>query len=151
MDLSRFGVIELLPPSRRYRDFIDDATERRGWEVSAAISTLFLEGTQYERGELDTQALRRPTPPLSEHPLVKHYGLPVEHLRLTRAHRGIEGDHRRAAWRVILEHVDGGTRAKVLEAMEEALARWLEYRDGVAAACGIVRGADGAPRLGVAV
>ena len=34
----------------------------------------------------------RATPPLHEHPLVKHYGLPLEHLALTKAHRAVEGE-----------------------------------------------------------
>ena len=33
------------------------------------------------------------------HPLVKHHGLPLEHLALTKAHREVEGEHRAAAWK----------------------------------------------------
>jgi pyrroloquinoline-quinone synthase len=147
MDLARFVHVTLLPEALRYRAFLDAATQDRGWEVAAAVSTLFVEGTQFERGELEAGAPRRPSPPLSEHPLVKHYGLPLEHLALTRAHRQVEGDHRQAAWRVVLDHVGGSARQRVLDAMEEALGHWLSYRDGVARACGIGRGADGTPRL----
>ncbi len=147
MDLARFDRVELLPEARGYRDFLDAATRGRGWEVAAAVSTLFVEGTQFERGELEPGAPRRPSPPLTEHPLVKHYGLPLEHLALTRAHRQVEGDHRQAAWRAVLEHVGGSARQRVVDAMEEALAHWLSYRDSVARACGIEQGADGAPRL----
>lgn len=151
MDLSRFGSVELLPGAARYRAFLDQATLEGGWEIGAAVMTLFVEGTRYERGELDPSAERRPAPPLEEHPLVRHYGLPIERLALTRAHRGIEGEHRAAAWRVVLDHVPGAARAPVVEAMQQALEHWLAYRDDVARACGIERAADGTPRRAQAV
>lgn len=139
MDLARFEHIELLPASRRYREFLDHATQREGWEVAAAVTTLFIEGTAYDRGELDASAPRRPTPPLTDHPLVKHYGLPLECLALTRAHRDVEGSHRAAAWRIVLDDVPQPRRERVVWAMERALELWLDYRDGVAHACGIVQ------------
>lgn len=146
MDLPRFEHVELLPEADRYRRFLDDVTLRLGWEAGAAVTTLFVEGTRYERGELEPGAPRRPEPPLSEHPLVRHYGLPVEQLALSRAHRGIEGEHRAAAWRVVLDHVPAVARERVVATLEQALEHWLAYRDGVARACGVVRGADGTPR-----
>jgi hypothetical protein len=146
MDPQRFERPALLPAARRYRAFLDDATRHRGWEVATALVTLFLEGTPYERGELDASAKKRPTPPLEEHPLVRHYGLPLESLALTRAHRTVEGEHRAAAWRSLLDAVNEPARLPVLEAMEDALALWLGYRDEVATACGLERGEDGAPR-----
>jgi hypothetical protein len=108
--------------------------------AAAAVTTLFLEGTAYERGELDEGAPKRPVPPLEEHPLVLHYGLPLERLALTKAHRAVEGDHRKAAWRVLLEFVPSAEYGAVLAAMDEALRLWLAYRDDVAQACGLVRG-----------
>src|SRR5689334_12888878 len=106
LDLARFESVELLPAAARWRALLDDCTRRRGWEVAAAVTTIFIEGTAHERGELDPSAPRRPTPPLEEHPLVVHYGLPLAGLALTKAHRGVEGEHRQAAWRVVLDHVD---------------------------------------------
>ncbi len=147
MDLGRFDRVELLPGSRRFRDVLDDATTRRGWAVAVAVTTLFLEGTPYERGEIDEAAERRPAPPLAEHPLVKHYGLPIERLALTKAHRAVEGGHRAAAWRVLLDQVPDEDRAPCVGAMNDALEAWLGYRDDVAAAVGVERGPDGAPRL----
>jgi pyrroloquinoline-quinone synthase len=140
MDLSRFSQVTLLPAARSYRAFLDEATLSRGWEVGAAVTTLFVEGTAHERGELDPFLPRRPAPPLAEHPLVKHYGLPLERLKLTKAHRAVEGEHRAAAWRVMLDHVPREARAEVVESMERALLLWLGYRDGVAEACGLSRG-----------
>lgn len=140
MDLSRFTRIELLPAAARYRAFLDAATLEQGWDVAAAVTTLFLEGTRFERGELDPNALRRPAPPLEEHPLVKHYGLPLTALALTKAHRSVEGGHRAAAWRSLLDHVTEDARQRaVVQAMQGALEHWRSYRDDVAVACGIVR------------
>ena len=99
------------------------------------------------RGELDDSAPKRPVPPLEEHPLVRHYGLPLERLALTKAHRAVEGDHRKAAWRVLLDFVPTSEYGAVLAAMDETLRLWLAYRDEVAEACGLARGADGKPVL----
>jgi pyrroloquinoline-quinone synthase len=147
MDLSRFFEVVLLPASEAFRRVLNELTQRSGWAVAAAVTTLFIEGTPYERGELDASAPRRPEPPLSEHPLVRFYGLPLESLSLTKAHRKVEGSHRADAWRIVLDHTPPGERERVIEAMERALEAWLSYRDGVAGACGIERGDRDEPRL----
>lgn len=136
-DLARFDAVTLLPGAQEYRALLDEVTLRRGWSVATAIVTLFLEGTPHERSLFDPAAPARPEPPLSEHPLVKHYGLPVESLALTKAHRGVEGEHRLAAWRVMLDFVPAGEHAAVIGFMEQALHAWLGYRDEVAIACGL--------------
>jgi pyrroloquinoline-quinone synthase len=143
MDVSRFENVTLLEGAARYRAFLDAATQERGWSVACAVTTLFLEGTPHERGELDETAEKRPVAPLTDHPLVKHYGLGLEYLALTKAHRSVEGSHRKAAWDVLLDHVPSTERPAVLEAMKECLTHWLRYRDDVAAACGIARDAAG--------
>ncbi|RYZ03923.1 MAG: hypothetical protein EOO73_26075 [Myxococcales bacterium] len=143
MDLTRFDRVELLPGAAAYRELLDRCTLDGGWEVGAAVTTLFLEGTKFDRGELSKDAPRRPAPPLTEHPLVKHYGLPLEALALTRAHRSVEGGHRASAWRSILDYVTEPARQQaVVSAMQAALEHWLRYRDDVATACGIVRERD---------
>ncbi len=139
MDLSRFERIELLPASREYRTVLDEHTQRNGWAQAAAVATIFIEGTDHERGELDPNAAKRPAPPLESHPLVVHYGLPLEGLALTKAHRRVEGSHREAAWRMILDHVPPAEYAGVIAAMERTLEAWRAYRDGVAAAVGLSR------------
>ncbi len=147
MDLARFGSVELLPAARRYRDLLDRLTQHGTWQAGAAVTTLFVEGTRWERGELDDTAPRRPEPPLEQHPLVVHYGLPMERLSLSRAHRRVEGSHRAVAWRVVLEHVEPEARPLVMDGMQRALDCWLAYRDEVAEACGLEPGPDGEPRL----
>ena len=137
-DMSRFEQVALLPGAAAYRALIDDVTQHRGWAVATTVATIFIEGTAHERGEIDPDAPRRPAPPLEEHPLVKHYGLPVEHLALTKAHRAIEGEHRGDAWNM-LDHIPPNERPAVVTAMGEVLASWIAYRDDVAEACGVER------------
>jgi pyrroloquinoline-quinone synthase len=139
MDLERFDKVTLLPAAAAYRRYLDSAVTQQGWEVAAAVSTLFIEGTAYERGELDASAPKRPEPSIENHPLVVHYGLSAEHLALTKAHRQVEGEHRGAAWRVLLQHVRAEARPAVVTAMDGALSSWLAYRDDVAEACGLER------------
>ena len=78
---------------------------------------------------------------------MKHYGLPLSHLALTKAHRTVEGDHRQAAWRCLLDHVPEQARDACVQAVEQAVDLWRAYRDDVARACGLERDADGQPRL----
>jgi len=138
MDLARFAHVELGPHARAFRAVIDEHTQRHGWAQAAAVTTIFLEGTDKERGELDPNAPKRPAPPLEAHPLVVHYGLPVDALALTKAHRRVEGSHREAAWRCF-DHVAPSEYAGVIAAMERTLAAWLAYRDEVAAAVGLAK------------
>ena len=142
MDLSRFEYVQLLPAAKRYRDFLDEAIRHYGWEVAAAIVTIFIEGTKDDGAVFDPSTAAS-TPPLEEHPLVKHYGLAVEHLALTKAHRRVEGSHRQSAWKAILDHVAPRRRGPVVRAMEAALGHWLLYRDAVAEVCGLQRNGTG--------
>ena len=103
------------------------------------MTTIFLEGTDHERGEIDPRAAKRPAPPLEDHPLVKHYGLPLDALALTKAHRKVEGSHRAAAWRIVLDFIPAAERQAVIAAMGATLSAWLAYRDEVATACGLAR------------
>jgi len=143
MDLSRFERVQLLPAAKSYRDFLDETSGKRGWDVAAAIITIFVEGTKDERVVIDPLAPKRAPVPLEEHPLVKHYGMSVEHLTLSKAHQRVEGSHRAAAWTAILHHVTPTRRGTVVRAMKEALGYWLRYRDAVAVACRIERVDEG--------
>lgn len=139
MDLKRFECVTLLPAAKAYRAILDDATQQHGWAVAATVATLFIEGTAHERGELDPNSPKRPTPPLEQHPLVLHYGLPIEDLALTKAHRQVEGSHRAAAWRIIGECVPEKDHQRSVDQMERTLEGWQLYRDEVAVACGLKR------------
>src|SRR3954470_19657736 len=64
MEMARFDKIELMPAARAYRTTLDEYTQRHGWATPAAVATIFIEGTEHERGELDPNAQRRPVAPL---------------------------------------------------------------------------------------
>ena len=138
MDLGRFEHIQLLPAAKRYRDFLDDSTQRFGWDIGAAVVTIFVEGSSDERAALNDNSSTK-APPLEQHPLVKHYGLSVDQLALTKAHRQVEGGHRAAAWKAILDHVVPMRRGAVVRALKDALDLWLDYRDAVAGVCGLTK------------
>ena len=99
MDLSRFAHVKLLPAAKAYRAFLDDAIQERGWEIAAAIVTIFIEGTKDDRVAIEPGTRKKNPPVLRKHPLVKHYGLALKHLALTKAHQQVEGNHRAAAWK----------------------------------------------------
>lgn len=138
-DVARFHQVTLLPGAKHYRDTIDVLTIARGWSIAAAVVTIFIEGTSHDRSLFDPAAPPRPEPALAEHPLAKHYGLPLESLALTKAHRGVEGEHRLSAWKVMLDFVPELERPAVVDAMQQTLRAWLRYRDDVAEACGLSR------------
>lgn len=138
-DVARFADVTLLPGAKHYRDTLDALTIARGWAIAAAVVTVFIEGTSQERVLFDPTVPPRPAPALAEHPLAKHYGLPLASLALTKAHRGVEGEHRLAAWRVMLDFVPEVERPAVVDAMQQTQRAWLRYRDDVAQACGLTR------------
>jgi pyrroloquinoline-quinone synthase len=137
MDLKRFENVQLRPAAQRYREFLDEAIQHYGWDIAAAVVTIFIEGTKDERMAMDPANHAAQQPSLKDHPLVKHYGLSLEHLALTRAHQKVEGNHRGAAWGAILNHVAPRRRGAVVRVMNDALEYWLAYRDEVAEACGL--------------
>lgn len=139
MDLKRFDTVQLLPGAERYRSFLDAATESYAWDIAAAVVTIFVEGNSDERTTLAGSPA--PAVPLEQHPLVRFYGLPIESLALTKAHRQVEGNHRKAAWDAILNCVTPLRRGAVVRTMGDALDLWLKYRDEVAEACGLRKSA----------
>jgi pyrroloquinoline quinone (PQQ) biosynthesis protein C len=146
LGIPRAAITEAEPPlepeALAYRALLDRRSLEAPWIVGAAVLTIFVEGSVHERAELEgTRAL----PPVDEailaHPMVKHHGCPPEKLRLPRAHRAVEAGHRRDAWEMVLGHADASTTPAITAAVEEALAAWLSYRDGVARAMGLRRSA----------
>ena len=128
----------LEPEALAYRALLDRRSLSAPWIVGAAVLTIFVEGSVHERAEMSGA---RALPPVDEailaHPMVRHYGCPPEKLRLPRAHRAVEAGHRRDAWDMVLGHAGASTEDAIAGALEEALAAWLAYRDGVARAMGL--------------
>lgn len=129
----------LAPEAIAYRAFLDEVAGSPPWVIGAAVLTIFVEGSVHERLDLSG---KRAHPPIEEavmgHPMVKHYGCPPERLRLLRAHRMVEPDHRKDAWRMVLGHANGHERA-IVRAVSAAHDAWSKYRDGVARLMGLTR------------
>jgi pyrroloquinoline-quinone synthase len=142
LHIPRKSVIEgpLEPEAARYRELLDRYSASPPWYVGAAVVTIFVEGSVHERQE---RAGTRSERPIEEailaHPMVRFYGCPAASMRLARAHRAVEGDHRTDAWDVLFRHIpaDPKAQAEVALAVGEAHRAWLSYRDGVARAMGL--------------
>ena len=125
-----------------YRRFLDQVTVASPWFVGAAVMTIFVEGSRHERAELDgVRTSVAPEEAIAAHPLVRYYGCPPERMTLVRAHREVEGGHRRDAWRMVLAHTaeDPVQGERVESAVYRALTLWTAYRDGVARAMGLTK------------
>jgi pyrroloquinoline-quinone synthase len=140
----QFSAVELLPPSRAYREFLDEKSWGRPWVVGAAVLTIWVEGSANERRELAAlheapQTDAQIEEAVSRHPLVRFHGVDPRALELVRVHKRVEGGHRKDAWDMVLENLGPSDERAVEAALARALELWLAYRDGVAAACGIAR------------
>lgn len=126
---------DLLPAARAYADWLLAKAAAAPWQAAVALLTIFVEGSVNERAELAGTFVRaRGEAAVFDHPLVKHYGCPVEAMTLRRAHAEVEGSHREDAWRVVLSSTPPGseTARAVLATCQAALGAWQRYRDGVA-------------------
>lgn len=143
LGFSRADLESSDPPLEReaveYRDFLDRTSASAPWQVGCAILTIFVEGSVHERAEIEGRRVRPSAEEaIARHPMVLHYGCPPETMLLARAHGAVEGDHRRDAWRSVLDHVSDRSLAdRVAEGVETALEGWLRYRDAVARAMGV--------------
>jgi len=129
----------LEPEAVVYRAFLDQVSARPPWVAGAAVLTIFVEGSVHERAEMQgTRELLPIDEHIQAHPMVRHYGCPPAQMLLVRAHRAVEGDHRKDAWASVLDHVrDEATAEVVLREVSEARRLWMAYRDGVARAMGV--------------
>ncbi|HKQ68624.1 MAG TPA: iron-containing redox enzyme family protein [Polyangiaceae bacterium] len=144
LGVDRASVLEgpLEPEALAYREQLDRYSASPPWFIGAAVVTIFVEGSVHERQE--RHGTRQALPieeAIARHPIVRFHGCPPAAMRLARAHRAVEGDHRRDAWSVVFRHVPAaeGARASVVAAVGDAHRGWLRYRDGVARAMGLQR------------
>ena len=128
----------LHPAARAYRDFLREASIASPWQAAVAVLTIFVEGSVNERAELAGTFVRaRGDAAVLGHPLVVHYGCPVEAMALRRAHADVEGAHRADAWRMALGHTPASLERDVVGRCARALELWSAYRDGVAERMGL--------------
>jgi len=134
------GPIE--PEAVAYRALLERQSAAPPWFIGAAVMTVFVEGSVHERKERggggEKPAVEQA---ILAHPMVQFYGCPPAAMRLVRAHRAVEGDHRKDAWDMLLRHVplEGPDADAVVTAVGQAHQAWLAYRDGVARAMGLER------------
>jgi pyrroloquinoline-quinone synthase len=138
-----FEDVTLLAASRRYRQWLDRITLSGSWLEAAAVITIFVEGSIKDRKEIDPSITPEQVDvkeKIMEHPLVKYQGVDPIYMDLIRAHHSIEGTHRIAAWKMVLDHAKtSAQQQKVRRAVAQSLKLWLAYRDGVARACKLER------------
>jgi pyrroloquinoline-quinone synthase len=129
----------LEPEAAAYRRFLDRVSAEPPWIVGCAVLTIFVEGSVHERAEMDGSRVHLPVEDaIRAHPIVVHYGCPPAAMDLVRAHRAVEGGHRKDAWAAVLDHVeDAGAADAIARAVGEARELWMRYRDGVARAMGV--------------
>jgi pyrroloquinoline-quinone synthase len=131
---------DLQPEAIAYRTLLERLSATPAWLVGAAVITIFVEGSVHERAERRGQREQLPVEKaILAHPMVRFYGCPPEAMRLLRAHRAVEGDHRKDAWDMLLRHLPEEASAcdAVVGAVAETHRAWLAYRDGVARAMGL--------------
>lgn len=146
LERKEFRNIKLLPESKAYRDWLDEATTNMSWIVGAAVVTIFVEGSVHDRRSI-SQHLLRPVSQdeqeramLRDNPLVRYHGLDPRYLTLKRAHAKVEDGHRQAAWRMVLDYTrTNAEKMLVTEALERSLETWHGFRDGVSKAAGVTR------------
>ena len=139
-----FDTIRPLPASRAYRGWLDRVTARSDWLEGLAVMTIFVEGSVNDRKELSMRTEEHPKSDaqieetVARHPLVRFHGVSPKAMDLIRAHQRVEGGHRAAAWRMVLEAARTPAQQRAIaRALSRSLEYWLRYRDAVARACGI--------------
>ncbi len=139
---AEFRDVGLLAPSLAYREWLDSICQNEEWLVGTAILTIFVEGSVNDREEVFQQEEPKTAAEIDDivrkHPLVVYHGLSPEHMDLVRAREMIEPCNRRAVYDMIIKEALGkGQQALILKNLEEGLNLWLQYRDGIARACGL--------------
>jgi pyrroloquinoline-quinone synthase len=136
-----FDDVKLLPGARRYRAWLEQASNNHEWVVGAAVMTVFVEGSVKDRRELDEPSKPKTAEEIEavvqQHPLVRYYGLQPDAMDLIRSHQMVEAGHRHDAYDMVVNHAR--TRAQqetILRCLKKSLSLWTAYRDGVARACG---------------
>jgi len=140
---SDFSSVKLFSGSRRYRRWLDRITDTSHWVVAASVITIFVEGSSKDRRDTDPLGNFKPidlNQKIAEHPLVRFHGLDPACLGLVKAHHEVEGGHRLAAWKMVLDYAQTvKIQKEIYQAVFKSLQLWLSYRDEIALDCGLKR------------
>ena len=139
---AEFRDVELLSLSFSFREWLDDICQKEEWIVGMAVLTILIEGSPNDREEVYHQDQPKSKAEIEDivlkHPLVVYHGLDPKHMDLVRVREMIEPCNRRIVYELIVkEATASGQHTMVLEHLEEGLNLWLQYRDGIARACGL--------------
>ncbi len=139
---AEFREVELLSRSYAYREWLNEICDREDWIVGAAVLTIFVQGSVNDREEVMTQKEQKSPADIEDlvgkHPLAVYHGLLPEHLDFIRAQALIEPCNRSIAYDLIVKEAgESDTKALILEKLETGLNVWLQYRNGIARACGL--------------
>jgi pyrroloquinoline-quinone synthase len=135
-----FENMTLLPASRQYRAWLDQASMNKNWVLGAAVLTIFVEGSIHDRQEIrhpsKAKTARQMEAHIKRHPLVRYHGLSPACMDLSRAHQMVENGHRHNAYDMVVKHTN--TRPEqvaIVTGLRKSLRLWLRYRDAIARAC----------------
>ncbi len=139
---AEFRDVELLSRSFSYREWLDNICQEEEWIVGAAVLTLLVEGSANDREEVVNQNQKKSQADIEDivlkHPLVVYHGLDPNHMDLVRVREMTEPCNRRIVYDLIVkEAIASEQSALIIERLEEGLKLWLQYRDGIARACGL--------------
>ncbi len=137
-----FRDVELLAPSRGYREWLNHICQEDDWSVGAAVLTIFIKGSPNDPEEV----LHPKVPPtpgeiedlILKQALVQHQGLSPSFMDYVRAQYMVSPGQRKALYDMVIHHTEeGDLQLQVLDRLEEALKHWGRYQDGIARSCGI--------------
>lgn len=139
---AEFRDVEFLAPSFTFREWLDTICQEEDWIVGTAILLLLVEGSANDREEILRQSHPKSKAEIEDivmkHPLVVYHGLDPKYMNLVRAREMVEPCNRRLVYDLIAkEAIASDQHGLVVEHMEKGLNLWLQYRDGIARACGL--------------
>lgn len=141
-DRAGFRDVELLAPSRVYREWLDQICSEEEWMVSAAVLTIFIKGNANDPEEVlypkPAQNSEEIEDIIRKHPLVQHQGLAKDYMDYIRAQYMFAPGSRKVIYDMITHQTEeADQQQRVLVRLEEAMNVWTRYQDGIARACGI--------------
>lgn len=141
-DRAEFRDVELLSRSRMYREWLDSTCQEDDWAIGAANLIICVEGTANDQEHVLRPPVRKTDAEIEDvvmkHPLVQYHGLSPECMNLVRVRETIDPGSRKEIYDMIVNHVvEADQQQAVLKSLEQGVALWLQYRDGIARACGL--------------
>lgn len=131
-----FDEVTLTPSSQALREWLDEVTRSETWILGAAVLGVFMEGSSQDRAVLDGPRAMRTQSDVDErvaqHPLVRHYKVPLEAMEAARVHLRFDPIRRHDAWKMVLDHAKGEEHDLLVTTIETTLDRWLAYRGELA-------------------